>query len=84
MKKLLLISLLALSTTPAFADGKAYTYIFEKKMSLENCLVEMSKYAKANNYKLEMWEPADFYVLQNGEFAGNAYYSAKSCYIYIR
>lgn len=76
------LALLACLSTSASA--KEYSFVYEKKMSLADCKISMSMVASRYGFTLQEWQKNDFYLLNQGEHAGNAYYSQGTCYIYIQ
>ena len=83
MKTLLLTASLFASASTAFAREKNYQFVFEKEMPLAECEAEMQKVAQDWEMTLEKWQENDYYLMSQGDYAGNAYYSSGSCYIYI-
>ena len=82
MKRGLVVVAFLVASATVGAEPKASTYHFEKKMSLADCLKEMSKFATKRQLTLVMWEPADFYIQdKRGDKKGNAYFSDDTCYI---
>lgn len=81
MKALSFLIVISALATPAFA-GSYYTVV-DKPMSLSRCLRAIGAYASSKGYETKQWQQNDFYLLENGEKVGNAYYSSGRCYIYL-
>lgn len=89
MKKMIAaLSLVAALSAPAFA--RSYSIVVESKMSQQACSTTILSTLKnlersaGGSWTAQMWGHNDYYVLHNGEHAGNAYYSEGTCYIYVK
>lgn len=64
-------------------SAKAYTYSFAKPMSSGDCLAHIQSFARTRNFTLVARDPEEFYIKSGADKVGNAYYSQKTCYIYL-
>jgi hypothetical protein len=84
-KTILTLSLFALISATAHAEGKAYQYILDQKMSETACLEKAITVAALNQLVIQPKETNGDHGLNgsDGERAGVVYYSVGACHLYI-
>lgn len=83
--KNILVVLGMVTTVLAHADGKAYQYIFDKKISERACYAHAGKVAHVYGLTLLGANESGDHPMANseGDIGGVAYYGEGTCHVYV-